>query len=292
MSTCCYTWAPGDFYGTLRSRLKALIPHHGPTAQFRAMCFATLALWLVLWLAAVIRGSFPLAFAAGLMMHALMGIGCAALFLHCTPSAVDSASSSFNTRRLRHNFFHNVDNLWTNVFDVCGFSHAIWRISHAISHHTYPNSETDFEASTIEPFINFMTNKPRNSWLVFVYMHPFMALASTIDFFSRSVLILSARFPLTVNHFFPIFAWLPCVLINGFAKGTLLTLTMQVCCKLERGHLLLALTPISGHGKLPAACPQVLPLSVVDILSTHVHIFLRSNQRIHGMCSSESADAR
>jgi fatty acid desaturase len=118
--------------------------------------------------------------------------------------------------------------VWTDIFDFCGFSHVIWRISHAISHHTYPNTETDFEASTIEPFINFMTNKPRNSVLVFLYMHPFMALASTIDFFSRSVLIFRRRFPLTVNHFFPVIAWLPSVLINGFAKGTLLTLTMQV----------------------------------------------------------------
>jgi hypothetical protein len=102
------------------------------------------------------------------------------------------------------------------------------RISHAISHHTYPNTETDFEASTIEPFINFMTNKPRNSRLVFVYMHPFMALASTIDFFSRSVLILRGRFPLSVNHFFPILVWLPAVAANGMVQGTLLTLAMQV----------------------------------------------------------------
>lgn len=212
VSTCCYTWAPGDFYSTLRSRLQPLIPRHGPTTQFLVICFATLALWTFFWLTAIFRGSFLHAFAAGLMMHALMGIG--------------------------HNFFHNVDNLWTNVFDFCGFSHAIWRISHAISHHTYPNTETDFEASTIEPFVNFMTNKPRNSWLVFIYMHPFMALASTIDFFSRSILIFRARFPLTLNHFFPIIAWLPCVLVNGVAKGTILTLTMQGTAS----YLLLALS--------------------------------------------------
>jgi hypothetical protein len=97
-----------------------------------------------------------------------------------------------------------------------------------VSHHTYPNTETDFEASTIEPFINFMTSKPKNSRLVFLYMHLFMALASTIDFFSRSILIFRGRFPLTLNHFFPIFVWLPSVCTNGFLKGTLLTLGMQV----------------------------------------------------------------
>jgi hypothetical protein len=220
-ASCCYAWAPGDFYSTLRARLKTAIPHHGPTSQFLALCYLTLALWSTLWFAAVTQGSFAFALAAGLMMHALMGIGCAG-------AARQQRDGACNSRCSRHNFFHGVDNLWTNVFDLCGFSHVIWRISHAISHHTYPNTETDFEASTIEPFINFMTNEPRNSRLVFVYMHPFMALASTIDFFSRSVLILRGRFPLSVNHFFPILVWLSAVAANGMAQGTLLTLAMQV----------------------------------------------------------------
>ncbi len=224
VSTCCYSWTQGDFYSTLRSKLKLLIPQHGPTTQFTAACFATLALWTVFWSLAVARGSFCFALAAGWMMHALMGIGLVhSLLLHMC-----NASPFTQRPRGRHNCFHGNDSLWTNVFDFCGFSHVIWRISHAISHHTYPNSETDFEASTIEPFINFMTNKPRNSPLVFLYMHPFMALASTIDFFSRSVLIFRKRFPLTANHFFPVFVWLSAVIPNGFAQGTLLTLTMQV----------------------------------------------------------------
>ena len=75
MSTSSYVWAPGDFYSTLRAKLKPLIPRHGPTAQFRAMCFATLALWLLFWSLAVSQGSFAFAVAAGWMMHALMGIG-------------------------------------------------------------------------------------------------------------------------------------------------------------------------------------------------------------------------
>jgi hypothetical protein len=263
VSTCCYIWAPGDFYSTLRSRLQPLIPHHGPTAQFRALCCATLALWLCFWLAAIVRGSFSLAFAAGVMMHALMGIGCVGLCARC---ALCSFGKFVHACCSRHNFFHNVDNLWTNMFDFCGFSHTIWRISHAISHHTYPNTETDFEASTIEPFVNFMTNKPRNSWLVFLYMHPFMALASTIDFFSRSVLILRARFPLTVNHFFPVVAWLPCVLANGFTDGTLLTLTMQVGCGPKIENVWFALTRFLGHCQLLAACSQVLVFACAIVL--------------------------
>ncbi len=76
-TSSCYTWAPGDFYSTLRSRLKNSIPQHGPTAQFLAICYLTLALWSMLWFMAVSHGSFAFALAAGLMMHALMGIGCA-----------------------------------------------------------------------------------------------------------------------------------------------------------------------------------------------------------------------
>jgi hypothetical protein len=160
--------------------------------------------------------------------------------------------------------------LWTNVFDLCGFSHVIWRISHAISHHTYPNTETDFEASTIEPFINFMTNKPRNSRLVFLYMHPFMALASTIDFFSRSFLILRGRFPLTVNHFFPILVWLPAVVANGITQGTLLTLTMQVIFTLF----------CSSHSTIHSLVTQGT--------ASYLLLALRYRRRVH--CANELAN--
>jgi hypothetical protein len=87
-------------------------------------------------------------------------------------------------------------------------------------------------------------------------MHLFMALASTIDFFSRSILIFRGRFPLTLNHFFPIFVWLPSVCANGFLKGTLLTLGMQVAFQ-HRG-VRFFFTHLSGHCELLAASPQVI----------------------------------
>jgi hypothetical protein len=94
MATSCYAWAPGDFYSTLRSRLKPLIPHHGPTAVFQIICFATLVLWLLFWSMAVSQGSFLFAFASGLMMHALMGIGFVALPLSLLRSALQLESLS------------------------------------------------------------------------------------------------------------------------------------------------------------------------------------------------------
>jgi hypothetical protein len=50
-------------------------------------------------------------------LHALMGVG--------------------------HNFFHQRDSPWMYCFDLTLFSSYHWRITHAMSHHTYPNLEID-----------------------------------------------------------------------------------------------------------------------------------------------------
>ena len=52
------------------------------------------------------------------------------------------------------------------MFDLTGYSSYEWRISHAISHHTFPNTMIDYEVSMIEPFLmTFDENKLQKNWI-------------------------------------------------------------------------------------------------------------------------------
>lgn len=63
-----------------------------------------------------------------------------------------------------HNYFHMRDNFRMYYFDLCTMSSKDWRISHAMSHHIYPNTVWDYEIYTVEPFIHFLPSK-KKSWL-------------------------------------------------------------------------------------------------------------------------------
>lgn len=52
-----------------------------------------------------------------------------------------------------HNFFHQRDNWQMYTFNLTMMSFYHWRISHALSHHFYPNSLHDLEMSLFEPFL-------------------------------------------------------------------------------------------------------------------------------------------
>ena len=43
-----------------------------------------------------------------------------------------------------HNFVHHKDNIYKYFFVLTGFTHNEWQVMHAISHHTYPNTELDY----------------------------------------------------------------------------------------------------------------------------------------------------
>lgn len=52
-----------------------------------------------------------------------------------------------------HNFFHRRDNFRMLYFNLSFFNYKEWRITHALSHHLYPNSLHDMEVSFFEPFL-------------------------------------------------------------------------------------------------------------------------------------------
>lgn len=57
-----------------------------------------------------------------------------------------------------HNFFHRRDNFRMLYFNLSFFNYKEWRISHALSHHLYPNSLHDMEISFFEPFLCWIPN--------------------------------------------------------------------------------------------------------------------------------------
>lgn len=57
-----------------------------------------------------------------------------------------------------HNFFHRKDNLRMYYFNLAFLNYKEWRISHALSHHLYPNSLHDIEMTFFEPFLCWIPN--------------------------------------------------------------------------------------------------------------------------------------
>ncbi|XP_055919227.1 cytochrome b5-related protein [Eupeodes corollae] len=58
-----------------------------------------------------------------------------------------------------HNYFHRKDNWRMYTFNLSLMNFYGWRISHALSHHIYPNSLLDLELSMFEPFLCWLPSK-------------------------------------------------------------------------------------------------------------------------------------
>lgn len=58
-----------------------------------------------------------------------------------------------------HNFFHQRDNRRMKYFNLLFVNYRNWRVSHALSHHMYPNSLLDMEQVRMEPFFVWTPNK-------------------------------------------------------------------------------------------------------------------------------------
>lgn len=57
-----------------------------------------------------------------------------------------------------HNYFHQKDNHRMYYFNLAFLNYREWRITHALSHHLYPNSLHDMEVALFEPFLCWIPN--------------------------------------------------------------------------------------------------------------------------------------
>lgn len=58
-----------------------------------------------------------------------------------------------------HNFYHQRANWRMYSWDLAPYSSDEWRISHAYSHHTFPNTAYDYEVMVFEPYLEYLPVK-------------------------------------------------------------------------------------------------------------------------------------
>jgi hypothetical protein len=58
-----------------------------------------------------------------------------------------------------HNFFHMRANWRMYSWDLTPYSSAEWRVSHAYSHHAFPNTAYDYEVLALEPYVEYLPVK-------------------------------------------------------------------------------------------------------------------------------------
>ncbi|XP_055596168.1 cytochrome b5-related protein-like [Uranotaenia lowii] len=87
-----------------------------------------------------------------------------------------------------HNFLHRRDNWRMLMLNLTFFSYREWRVSHALSHHMFPNSILDLEISFFEPFLCWLPRSSRKnvlqrfgSW----FYGPFIYMAMSISEFIK-----------------------------------------------------------------------------------------------------------
>ncbi|KAJ8923278.1 hypothetical protein NQ315_001835, partial [Exocentrus adspersus] len=84
-----------------------------------------------------------------------------------------------------HNFFHQKDNFRMYYFDFTFMQSRDWRISHALSHHLYPNTVNDLEIAMGEPFLQYLPTEKNFvfrylSWVYSPIVYAFFFLSSLL----------------------------------------------------------------------------------------------------------------
>lgn len=137
-----------------------------------------------------------------------------------------------------HNFFHRRDNFRMLYFNLSFLNYKEWRISHALSHHIYPNSLYDLELVLFEPYFCWIPTQMKTftqrylSWLYspIIYTMLFLdQLAKRITFSfltKRNLFERNDMIPLIVpfamlafgntNPFVVLAVWIQIILICSF----------------------------------------------------------------------------
>lgn len=139
------TFEPNGFYHTFKKRaLEALkdVDFHNSSVKSNIIADLLVTTSIVLSLLSVSMQSYLVLVAAGI---------CLAW-----------------TAIIAHNFFHLRDNFRMYYFDLTVLSSKEWRITHVMSHHTYPNTMWDYEIYVTEPLLPWLPNKNKTAFGVFI----------------------------------------------------------------------------------------------------------------------------
>ena len=135
-----FTFAKNGFYCTLRERVWNVLKEKG-TGPTTGMLFIHDSLLL----------SF-LGLATCAVSPVLVGYSwcTAALFSGFLLQCLGTCS---------HNFYHQKPNWRMYTWDITPYSSFEWKMSHAYSHHTFPNTAYDYEVRVFEPFLHYLPVK-------------------------------------------------------------------------------------------------------------------------------------
>lgn len=72
------------------------------------------------------------------------------------------------TTIIAHNYFHMRNTFRMYYFDLSVMSSKDWRITHVMSHHSYPNTLWDYEMYSAEPFLQYLPDKKKSTIYSFI----------------------------------------------------------------------------------------------------------------------------
>ncbi|XP_055301663.1 cytochrome b5-related protein-like [Sitodiplosis mosellana] len=106
-----------------------------------------------------------------------------------------------------HNYLHQRDNYRMKYFNLIFMSYRDWRVSHALSHHLYPNSLLDVELSTHEPFMNWVPSPTAKNlfqrYASYIYSTPFYCLFYLIEFGKKLYYSTTRGYKMHLDEFLP-----------------------------------------------------------------------------------------
>lgn len=90
------------------------------------------------------------------------------------------------TAVIGHNYFHMRNSFRMYYFDLSTLSSKDWRITHVMSHHTYPNTLWDFEIYSVEPYL-FWLPDPKKSLLKGIISQLISPIIWALAFYAQAI---------------------------------------------------------------------------------------------------------
>lgn len=218
-----YTFHPDGFYMTLKKRVQHYIkthPHEWSAGRIRSVRVqnALLAALCALFCLTAYWQSVALAALTGFVL---------ALSTNCA-----------------HNFYHQRDNWRMRMWDLSLQSSYEWRITHALSHHVYPNTIADYEVAMTEPYIDLKVHGVKNALqrrAALLTAHLIVPLSHFIDVLKRAVTVAKGQQKLYPENLYPVWQWAVLyACTHSWASASALWLVMHGSCSYWFGMIGLA----------------------------------------------------
>ncbi|KAF5293585.1 hypothetical protein FQA39_LY03070 [Lamprigera yunnana] len=150
-------------------------------------------------------------------------------------SFVFAVASSFLlalTTVAAHNYFHKKDNFRMYYFNLSLMDFREWRISHALSHHLFPNTIVDLEVSTFEPIIHYFPYKKTliEKYVSYINVIILWILLFAFSYIKRVAEICCRKQPLGVIDTIPFLLPFSMFVFSGASLTKVLAMWVVIIC--------------------------------------------------------------